>query len=331
MTHSKFFVTLISFWLVSGNTFAKDAFGLDAFKIRAEDLTKPKKPYTTKFGNPINVYTLVNSNQASTSQKPQIRFLIQGGLHGNELLASEFVGWLAKRFASGESILNTLNGGHISIDFVPYANPDGTIQYTRYNGNGVNLNRNFDVLWGLTRENPGTQAFSESESRAIRDLVFSRDYTAAVDVHGFINWIVLPTSPKEPLKGLPKISAARQGKYDRWVKAVKSHTNKQLPGYEIKTAGELRDGGAFEDFAWWSAGVPAVCLELFTDSRHVLMSFASTIMKILTPKNFDSQKNIASSNSDTFEAYENYIHSLFQEAIDIKSGSEMKREIVSTQ
>lgn len=323
-------ITSLALWLAVPSAAAKDAFGLDAYKIRAELLTKTEKPYTTKFGNSINVYAIDHSQMKDSPNKQRVRFLIQGGLHGNELLASDFVAWLAKRFATGESLLNTLHGGNISIDFIPYANPDGTIQFTRYNSNFVNLNRNFDVLWGLTRENPGPRPFSENESRAIRDLILQRDYTAVVDVHGFINWIVLPTAPSENLKGLPKISSERRKLYDQWASAVKHHTSKQLPGYEIKTAGELKDGGAFEDFAWWSAGVPALCLELFTDSRHVLMSFADSIIKLLTPQTLNSERRSTNGRSDTFVAYESYIHSLFQEAIKIDSGVEDKREVVWT-
>ena len=323
-------ISILGLCLSATASLGKDAFGLDAYKMRAESLTKPDKPYTTKFGNAINVYAVSHSQVKADTKSQHARFLIQGGLHGNELLASDFVAWLAKRFASGESLLNALNNGNISIDFIPYANPDGTIQFTRYNGNRVNLNRNFDVLWGLTRENPGPSPFSENESRAIRDLVLSRDYTAAIDVHGFVNWIVLPTSPDEDLKGLPKINSERRKTYARWASAVKSHTSKQLPGYEIKTAGELKDGGAFEDFAWWSGGVPSVCLELFSDNRHVLMSFAETIIKLLTPKSLHSDERLGGRHSDTFIAYESYIYSLFQEAIKIDSNVENKREVVST-
>lgn len=310
---------------------AKDAFGLDAFKTRVEVITSSEQPYRTRYGNSINVYAIPNPQQeVKSTPKQTLRFLIQGGLHGNELLASEFVAWLAKRFASGESLLNTLAQGDISIDFIPYANPDGTIQYTRYNANGINLNRNFDVLWGLTRENPGTKPFSENESRAIRDLILKRDYTAAIDVHGYVNWIVLPTSPKESIKGLPKTTTEQQKRYELWSKAVRSQTAKQFPGYEVKTAGELGDGGAFEDFAWWSAGVPSVCLELFTDSRHVLFSFASSIMKSLTPKGFLPEDRMAVKNGDTFLAYEAYVHGLFSEAIKIKTGITRRRDVVST-
>ncbi len=309
---------------------AKDAFGLDQFKVRIETITKPQNSYATKYGTPLSVYAITPTQNPRSQKSEPLRFLIQGGLHGNELLSSEFVAWLAQRFANGESLLNTLNNGHIAIDFVPYANPDGTIQYTRYNANKVNLNRNFDVLWGMTREHPGPAPFSEPETRAIRDLVLKRKYTAAIDVHGYVNWIVLPTAPSEKFKELSKISSDRQALYAQWDKAVRRETAKQLPGYEIKTAGELGDGGAFEDFAWWSGGSLATCLELFTDSRHVMASLADTIINFIAPKTLSANKQHQTRQSDTFIAYENYVHSLFNEAITIKSKKDsQKKDVVS--
>jgi hypothetical protein len=60
------------------------------------------------------------------------------------------------------------------------------------------------------------------------------------------------------------------------------------------------------------------------------MSFADTIIKLLTPKNLDSSSRVAGKHSDTFIVYESYVHSLFQEAIKIESGADNKNEVVST-
>ena len=314
--------------LSAEHAFAKDAFGLDGFKSPVEAITKPQKPYRTRFGNQISVYSITNPTMPASPVKAPLRFLIQGGLHGNELLGSEFVAWLATRFAKGDSLLNTLNSGNVEIDFLPYANPDGTIQYTRANGNKINLNRNFGVLWGLTRENPGSEAFSESESRAIRDLFLKRDYTGAIDVHGYVNWVVLPTSPDDAVKGLPKLSPEKLKAYTQWSNAIRKETKEKLPGYEVKTAGGLGDGGAFEDFAWWSANVPATCLELFSNQRYVARSLAAQIVDLITPRIFAGHENAATS-SDMFLVYENYLHTVFLEAIKIKTGKDPTQQVAA--
>ena len=302
---------------ITGSAAAKDAFGLDAYKQSAEEITKPKEPYKTRFGNAINVYTV--PPKTKNKDDKIVRFLIDGGLHGNELLGSEFVGWLAQRFAAGESTLNTLNGGRVEIDFVPYANPDGTILFTRYNGNHINLNRNFGVLWGVTKENPGKAAFSEVETRALHDLFEKRNYTGAVDVHGYINWVVIPTSPADKIKGKLSDDKLRLDQYEQWSKAVNREAKSQLPGYDVKTAGGLGDGGAFEDYAWWGAKVPAFCLELFDEKRFVANSIATQLVDLITPKEFTG-KTPDSGRSDMFLVYERFIHNLFEEAIKIKHG-----------
>lgn len=298
---------------------AKDAFGLDQFKVPTQALTGSISSYNTRLGNQISVYAIKNS-PGKTNPKNSQRFLIQGGLHGNELLTSEFVTWLAQRFARGESMLNSLNNGSVEIDFVPYANPDGTVLYSRYNAEKINLNRNFGVLWGTTKENPGPSAFSENETRAIRDLLLNRNYTGSIDIHGYINWIVLPTSPKDGFKDIELRSTSKESSYLKWAEAVSKETQKHLPGYEIKTSGGLGDGGAFEDFAWWGANVPAACLEIFSKERFLARSIAASFVDILTPKSFKLSDNFIG-QEDMFLIYENYIHSLFVQAIKIKSGN----------
>jgi hypothetical protein len=292
-------------------SFAKDALGLDDHKTSVEKLTKSETPFVTKYGNHIYVYTI------GKNVPDQPRFLLQGGLHGNELLGSEFVAWLAKKFANGESLLNTLNHGNVSIDFVPFANPDGIIQYTRYNSNKINLNRNFEILWGNTKENPGKSPFSEVETKAIRQLFTNRGYTGAIDVHGYANWIVLPTAPNEFPTTSPQKSKPMATIYKEWSAFIQRETTARLPGYEIKTAGGLGDGGAFEDYAFWSAGAPAACLELFSQDRFIPQGIAAKVVDLITPKFLAGEKSLFQ-NTDMFPVYESYVHSLFKEAIRLK-------------
>ncbi len=314
-------LALISTLLIPTNAFSGDAFGLGAHKKSVEQITGSDKSYRTKFGNPISVYTI--EPKAVSKNEAPVRFLVQGGIHGNELLASEFVGWLAQRFESGESPITKLNGGRVAVDFLPYANPDGTILYTRLNSNRINLNRNFDVLWGNTKENPGKAPFSEVESQAIRDLMLTRSYAGAVDVHGYVNWIVAPTSPKDSISGLDLRNKARVATYDKWYRAITTEVKAQLPGYEVKTAGGLGDGGAFEDFAFWTAGVPAFCLEVFSQNRFVATTLASKFIDLITPRVFTS-KAMSDGHSDMFLVYESFIHSMFQNALDLNKDNSLK-------
>lgn len=237
------------------------------------------------------VHTVAQSG-ANVDGAPR-RFLIQGGLHGNEARTSEFVLWLAKRMAAGKSLLNKIPG-NIAVDFLPYANPD-SYGHNRYNANQVNLNRNFGVLWGVSREPHGDKAFSEPETKAIRSLMSSRRYLSAIDVHGYINWIVTPSGPSRVGQDSPE----QRARYNLWMAAAKDKAA-ALPGYKVKSAGDLGDGGAFEDWAFWKNRSFSVCLEMQSRSRY--------------------RKNAAGRIRDTWLGYERFIFDMFQSALKIDKG-----------
>ncbi len=238
------------------------------------------------------------SRRASTNSTntKSIRVLIQGGLHGNERLSPEFVSWLARRIANEESPINALAIDELQLDFLPIANPDGVASNTRSNARGVNLNRNFSVLWGLSRENPGPSSFSEPETRAIRALMIQQKYDVAIDVHGYVDWIVAPSAStfenvaNENLTNL----------YRRWINAIRREIN-VLPNYQLKTALQLNDGGSFEDWSFWQNKTLSLCLELKTERR-----FDEAIAGRPT------------TYGDLFIRYEQFIYRMLVQAVAIK-------------
>ncbi len=260
------------------------------------------KTLKSNAGSEILVYSFTPESKA-----PAFRFLIQGGMHGNESQASQFVLWIAKRYARGESLLNQLAADDIAIDFVPYLNPDGVSENNRYNARGVNLNRNFDVLWGVTRENPGQKSFSEPETKAIKKLFEKQKYTAAVDVHGYINWIVAPSRPEALQAAGHKISKKQIGTYNAWSQAIRKNMP-MLNGYQYKTGAELGDGGAFEDWAFWKHNTLSYCLELETWFRFVPTK----------KRQFNDLHQPAYGKVDKYAQYETFVYRMFQEAIAIK-------------
>lgn len=260
-------------------------------------------------GQEIFVYKFSAIDQNGKKTKSKYSFLVQGGIHGNELLTPRFVRWLTKRYSRGSSPLNSLPRELVSIDFIPVANPDGIRSIDRYNSKGVNLNRNFGVLWGTSAENPGKSKFSESETKSLKFLFEKRKYTSAVDVHGYTNWIVAPTSPEKlaHMGGTPNPKFASY--YAAWIRAIRTEM-KLLPGYALKTAGGLGDGGAFEDWAFWSQNTLSYCLELKSKSR-----FASNYRRPFA----DIQNQGSGVQIDLFKRYEMYVFKMFEHAIKIKS------------
>lgn len=231
---------------------------------------------------------LVTSVTLNQGQTLPVRFYIQGGLHGNEHLTTNFVHWLSHRVAKNESIINQINST-IVIDFVANINPDSG---QRNNPRNINLNRNFSVLWGQSVEPMGHKPFSEAETRAIKALFQKFHYRAAIDIHGYLNWLVLPTKPQD-LERNSKL-------YEPWARLAEKNIS-LLPGYEIKTAGELGDGGAFEDWAYWQANTLAICLE---------MKYPTRFFPYGNQNRFDS-----------FLAYERFIFKMLQGALKINAPS----------
>ena len=72
----------------------------------------------------------------------------------------------------------------LPVVVLPLANPDGFSRNTRYNANGVDLNRNFDFNWDTNSEEPsGPEPWSEPESRALRDFILRAKPARIVSLH----------------------------------------------------------------------------------------------------------------------------------------------------
>lgn len=92
----------------------------------------------------------------------------------------------------------------VSLMIVPVANPDGLALrndddlrglQTRFNGAGVDLNRNWSCEWSETafwqqvRVNPGERPFSEPESQALADFIVQVRPAAVLFYHSVANGI----------------------------------------------------------------------------------------------------------------------------------------------
>lgn len=130
--------------------------------------------------------------------------VLVGGMHGGYewntiLLAYEFLGYLR---LNPEIIPVSL-----TITIVPNANPDGLFAVTRrvgrftaddvddnitpgrFNGNFVDLNRNWDcewtpnATWGSNLVSGGSEPFSEPENQSLRDFILAAEPAAVVLYH----------------------------------------------------------------------------------------------------------------------------------------------------
>lgn len=150
---------------------------------------------TSAGGNPITAYHFGEGED---------EILFVGGIHAGyswntALVAYELMDYLE----DNEDVIPD----NVKVTVIPVMNPDGleevvgtTGRFTasavpkdqketikgRFNGNNVDLNRNFDCqwqssgVWQNTAVSGGSEAFSEPEAKAVRDYVEAHDIAGAV-------------------------------------------------------------------------------------------------------------------------------------------------------
>ncbi len=111
------------------------------------------------------------------SIRPANVTLVIGGLHGDEKATVALVATFREVCAARQEIRSPLV-------MIPLANPDGFVANTRYNANGVDLNRNCDGSWDSDSTEPsGPHPWSEPESRAIRDFILAWQPAKIISLH----------------------------------------------------------------------------------------------------------------------------------------------------
>lgn len=207
------------------------------------------------------------------------RVLVCANIHGVEFISAKVALGFLEAMAEPAEPLKTLMA-RAEIWVVPCLNPDGyartwsaggsgALHVLRKNANGVDLNRNFEmpaapprVLIDLggwrtgsdTPENPfyrGTAAFSEPESRAVRDLMNGRRFRAGVNLHSFMGSLIPPC-------------VTRADDYTTYAALCRAYQSGQDRRY-FRLANRSLDifTGEQEDYQHHVHGTWAICVEVF--------------------------------------------------------------------
>ncbi|HRO66244.1 MAG TPA: M14 family metallopeptidase [Pseudobdellovibrionaceae bacterium] len=221
----------------------------------------------------------ISGNLAQADQLPAILYM--GGHHAREHLSVEtpFRIWeiLLERYAQGDPRVRTLIDGR-DIHLIPAVNPDGLsydIESGRYrhwrknriqndNGSyGVDLNRNYDYQWGTTGASAspssetfrGKSAFSEPETRAIRDYVEAHEnITILLSFHTYSQLILYPW-------GYTYDSIAND--VDRRVHETMAATMAKWNGYTpMQSSGLYTASGDATDWSYGVHGIISFTFEL---------------------------------------------------------------------
>ncbi|MGZ8510980.1 MAG: M14 family zinc carboxypeptidase [Chitinophagaceae bacterium] len=230
-----------------------------------------------------NIWCLKISDNVSSDENNEPEVLYLGLQHAREAITGTslifFAQYLAQNYATNTAVRNLVNNREIFI--VPCTNPDGYV-YNEINDpsgggmqrknrrnvgsdgsggqKGVDLNRNYGVDWsdcsgassscGSSNTSNetywGSAAFSEPETRAIRDLCFAQNFVAAFDQHCSGPYYSLPFGRRS----YHTMSAPDRDFYS-FIPALMGKYNGHRAGDSYATVQYEVAGGAKD---WWLLG-----------------------------------------------------------------------------
>jgi protein MpaA len=120
-------------------------------------------------GRPIEVIVLGQGETVS---------LILASIHGDETAGTGLI-WRLLLYLQQHPRL--LEGRQVVL--IPLANPDGAVRKSRYNGHGVDLNRNFETANRINSSRHGFYGFSQPESRIIAHLMHQYQPDRVLSLH----------------------------------------------------------------------------------------------------------------------------------------------------
>jgi PKD repeat protein len=168
------------------------------------ETTYPAIVSTTIVGTSVSdrdlVLVKISDNVDTNEAEPAIFF--EGTIHGDEIAAYMLnlylLQYLATNYGSDPDVTALVNSREIFV--LPLSNPDGNYDdpvygRSRYNDNGVDLNRNNGYMWDPDEWDSGPSLHSEPETQAISSAwIGSQPFVIGMSGHGGSVAVSLPWS-----------------------------------------------------------------------------------------------------------------------------------------
>lgn len=139
----------------------------------------------------------ISDNVNVDENEPEILF--DGGIHGDEIGGSQnmimFARDLCRDYGTNTSITDLIDNREIWIYYC--VNPWGRNNMSRYNSNGIDVNRDFGYMWGYEGNSPSP--FSQLESRALRKCKLENQFASYTNFHSGTEIISYPWSNRVTL------------------------------------------------------------------------------------------------------------------------------------
>ncbi|MCB2221346.1 MAG: PKD domain-containing protein [Bacteroidetes bacterium] len=132
--------------------------------------------------------------------EPEAEVMFDGGIHGDEIGGAEnvirFARDLCLDYGSNATITELIDNREIWLYLM--VNPWGRVNMSRYNVNGVDLNRDWCYMWDQWGGSPGP--CSQVESKALRECMYNNQFVVHTTYHSGTEYISMPWSyrPDQP-------------------------------------------------------------------------------------------------------------------------------------
>ena len=147
----------------------------------------------TSYNGNLLLAMKVSDNPGTHEDEPAVHF--EGDIHGDEKIgwavAFEMLKYLVTNYETDTLVTRLVDSREIWL--LPMYNPDGYIAGNRYNGDSVDMNRNWGWMWGWEYD-MGDAPFSEPENRAVLGHILRHQFVMFVSYHAGTEYISYPWS-----------------------------------------------------------------------------------------------------------------------------------------
>jgi len=255
-----------------------------------------------------DIWCIRITNEKNNEEK--FSCLIDGCIHGCEWEAGEACLYLAEylliNFDNNKTITNILNTTEVYI--IPLVNPDGRQKDNRFNENGIDLNRNFDIDFGRIRggsmalgklfnrikisylefprlnrwipnfppylTNSGRRPFSESETQAIRDFsqtLNKNDFSFYVTCHTAGHCILGPWGAFKPPYEITQHEINIMSSVEEWVNQNTEYTEYRSGEGIVYKGEELYASGLSSDWFYKEYHILSYTFEILSEDYEMWM------------------------------------------------------------